>query len=320
MPFSSGTYSLPAGNPVTTGTTISSTWANNTFSDIASALSSAVLKDGTQTITADLPMSSHKLTGLSAGSAAGHSLRYEQVFTTGTLTLLGALVAGGQVNTIKAANLAAAATVAIGAVTGNYAVVSGTATVSSFDTLAAGGVRIIEWSGATPLDNNANLILPGNASLTTAAGDMSIAISEGSAQWRLWHQKFTGAPILMSPITNSLGADVSCSATGTFATGPSVAQSTAGTWFASGSVTFKDTAGAASFRVKLWDGTNVIASTEIATTGASNAGQAKLSGFITNPAGNIRISVQDISSTSGAILFNQSGASKDSTVTAIRIA
>ena len=35
----SGTYSLPSGNPVVTGTTISSTWANNTLTDIATALS-----------------------------------------------------------------------------------------------------------------------------------------------------------------------------------------------------------------------------------------------------------------------------------------
>ena len=34
----SGTYSLPAGNPVVTATTITSTWANTTLSDIANAL------------------------------------------------------------------------------------------------------------------------------------------------------------------------------------------------------------------------------------------------------------------------------------------
>ena len=55
MSFSSGTYSLPAGNPVVTGTTISSTTHNNTESDIASALSTAILKDGTQTCTAAIP-------------------------------------------------------------------------------------------------------------------------------------------------------------------------------------------------------------------------------------------------------------------------
>lgn len=55
MPYSSGTFTLVAGNPVVTGTTISSTWANNTLNDIATALSTAMLKDGTQTCTASIP-------------------------------------------------------------------------------------------------------------------------------------------------------------------------------------------------------------------------------------------------------------------------
>lgn len=41
MAFSNGTYSLySTGNPVVTGTTISSTWANNTLNDLRDALTS----------------------------------------------------------------------------------------------------------------------------------------------------------------------------------------------------------------------------------------------------------------------------------------
>lgn len=96
MPFSSGSFSLyTPGNPVVTGTTIASTWANNTLNDIATGLSTAVLKDGSQTITADLPMSAHKLTGLSAGSASGHSVRWEQS-APGVVTAKGdAVIASG---------------------------------------------------------------------------------------------------------------------------------------------------------------------------------------------------------------------------------
>mgnify|MGYP003394226149 CR=1 FL=1 len=78
MSFSSGTFSLVAGNPVVTGTTISSTTHNSTESDIASGLTTCVLKDGTQTLTANIPMSGFKFTGLAAGSAAGDSVRWEQ--------------------------------------------------------------------------------------------------------------------------------------------------------------------------------------------------------------------------------------------------
>jgi len=80
MPFNgSGTYTLPAGNPVVTGTTISSTTTNNTNSDIATALTNCVTRDGQSTPSADLPMNSHKLTGLSAGTSNGDSVRWDQV-------------------------------------------------------------------------------------------------------------------------------------------------------------------------------------------------------------------------------------------------
>lgn len=45
----SGNYTLPAGNPVVTGTTISSTWANSTLSDIAAALTASLSIDGSVT-------------------------------------------------------------------------------------------------------------------------------------------------------------------------------------------------------------------------------------------------------------------------------
>ena len=80
MPFNgSGTYTLPAGNPVTTGTTISSTTTNNTNSDIATALTNCLTRDGQSTPSANLPMNSHKLTGLAAGTTNGDSVRYEQI-------------------------------------------------------------------------------------------------------------------------------------------------------------------------------------------------------------------------------------------------
>ena len=60
----SGTYSLPAGNPVTTGTTISSTWANGTLSDIATALTQSIAYDGQTTPVANLPMGTYAHTGV----------------------------------------------------------------------------------------------------------------------------------------------------------------------------------------------------------------------------------------------------------------
>lgn len=132
--------------------------------------------------------------------------------------------------------------------------------------------------------------------------------------------KLTGPATMMSPITNSLSGDVDLSNTANYFDGPSIAQGTSGTWYVSGTVTVLDTAGAASMIAKLWDGTTVIASTVMATAGASSSLIISLSGFITSPAANLRISVRDTSSTSGKIKFNVSGNSKDGTITAVRIA
>lgn len=43
---SSGTYTLPAGNPVVSGSTISSTWANSTLSDLATEVTSSLDRSG----------------------------------------------------------------------------------------------------------------------------------------------------------------------------------------------------------------------------------------------------------------------------------
>jgi hypothetical protein len=74
----SGVYSLPAGNPVVTGTTISSTWANNTLSDIAATLTDSVAADGQTPMTGDLDLNTHKIVNLVAGTVAGEAVEYVQ--------------------------------------------------------------------------------------------------------------------------------------------------------------------------------------------------------------------------------------------------
>jgi hypothetical protein len=54
MPRAGGVYTLPAGNPVVTLTTISSAWANTTMSDIATALTGSLPTDGSAPMSAAL--------------------------------------------------------------------------------------------------------------------------------------------------------------------------------------------------------------------------------------------------------------------------
>lgn len=86
----------------------------------------------------------------------------------------------------KAANVASASTVDLGAVVGRFVDVTGTTTITSFGTVAAGIWRIVTFTGALTLTHNAtSLILPGGANITTAAGDSMVAESLGSGNWKI---------------------------------------------------------------------------------------------------------------------------------------
>lgn len=314
----SGTFNLYSpGNPVVTGTTISSTWANNTLSDIAIGLSTAITKDGQTTPTANLPMGGYKFTGLAAGSTAGDSLRYEQLFTTSAVALLGPM------NWVTGSSIASAATVNLTTATGNAAHITGTTAITAV-TLGSGIWRLVIFDDALTLTHHAtNNNLPGGGNITTAAGDRALYYSDGTTVYCANYQKANGMAIVPtvspSPITASLGANVSLNNTANYFDGPSIAQGSTGTWFASGTVTLNDTGGAATFYCKLWDGTTVIASAVGRTIAANNRTSVSLSGYLASPAGNLRISVKDISATTGLIEYNTSGESKDSTITAYRV-
>jgi len=124
--------------------------------------------------------------------------------------------------------------------------------------------------------------------------------------------------VSLSKFTNSLSGNISLNDITKYFDGPSIAQGTVGTWWVSGTVTVSDTSLAAIY-CKLWDGTTVISSAAT-TVGAGAAVVVALSGFIASPAGNLRISCRDITNATGLIDFNVSGTSKDSTISAFRIA
>lgn len=77
----SGVYSLPAGNPVVTATTISSTWANNTLTDLATAMTGSVASDGQTPMTGDLDINSNQIVNLATGATAGNAVEYTQFAT-----------------------------------------------------------------------------------------------------------------------------------------------------------------------------------------------------------------------------------------------
>lgn len=111
--------------------------------------------------------------------------------------------------------IASAATVNIGAANAEYLAVSGTTTITAFDSVAAGVYRVLKFDGALTLTHNAtSLILPGGASITTAAGDVAGFRSLGSGNWRCeWYQRASGAALAAA--ASSLTGQVAVSNGGT---------------------------------------------------------------------------------------------------------
>jgi hypothetical protein len=83
----SGIYNLPAGNPVVTGTTITSNWGNTTMSDIATALTGSVAADGQTPITGNIQMGSNKITGMANGTALTDAATVGQAVPTGAILM-----------------------------------------------------------------------------------------------------------------------------------------------------------------------------------------------------------------------------------------
>ena len=88
----SGDYSLPAGQPVVTGTTISSTTHNDLANDIATAFDTAFCRDGQAAATALFDMGGFRIQNMGAATGVAHAVTAAQVQNNG-LTLL-ASVAG----------------------------------------------------------------------------------------------------------------------------------------------------------------------------------------------------------------------------------
>lgn len=192
----SGTYVLPAGQPVVTGTTISSTVHNTLASDLANALTTSMATDGQSVVTANIPLAGYKLTGLAAATVAGDAIRFEQALGTAGLTLAGPL------NEVQGADIASAATVNLTTATGDYVNVTGTTAITAI-TLAQGYQRTVKFAGILTLTNGASLILPGGANITTAAGDTAVFIGEAAGVVRcVAYQRASGAALAASAIAD----------------------------------------------------------------------------------------------------------------------
>ena len=148
MPYVADVYSLPPGSTATPNTTIESAKYNTLINDLATAQNTArpVLGGGTGGQTA---------------------------------------VAGSDGLNTKGADIASGSTTDLSAATGIYLNITGTTTINSFGTVAAGALRQLTFTGILTITYNAtSMILPGAANITTAVGDTATFRSLGGGNWR----------------------------------------------------------------------------------------------------------------------------------------
>jgi len=128
------------------------------INDIAAALTQSVSRDGQTPMTGNLPMGNNKITGVAAGTGTGEALAFQQLFSQGVMS-----------------DLASTATTDIGLQNTNFLRITGNTTITSFGSNYR-GPRFLVFEGVVTLTHSSTLVLPGNANITTAAGDVLIAI------------------------------------------------------------------------------------------------------------------------------------------------
>ena len=175
----SGTFNInTAGQPVVTGTTITSTAFNLLTADLATGLTTALTKDGQTTPTANIPMGTFKITGLGAGVAATDAAQYGQLqagattiaTVSGTDTLTGSLTpaiaayaTGNLFSFVAAATNTGAATINLNSLGAKSITKSGTTALVAGD-IVSGQLYLIEYDGT-----RFQLINPSSVSASVAS-------------------------------------------------------------------------------------------------------------------------------------------------------
>ena len=155
----SGVFTInTGGQPVITGTTISSTVFNNLTADLATGLTTALTKDGQSTPTANIGMGAFKITNLAAGTVASDAARLDQVqggaatfiTVTGTDTLTGTVVpalsayaTGNQFSFLVANTNTGAVTINVDGIGSKAITRTGTTALVAGDMVAGQAVEII---------------------------------------------------------------------------------------------------------------------------------------------------------------------------------
>jgi hypothetical protein len=191
----SGTFNInSAGQPVVSGTVISSTAFNALTSDLATGLTTALTKDGQTTPTANITLGGYKITNLAAATLAADAVRFSQLQAgsastyitaagadtiTGTVTpTLTAYTTGQQFSFVAAGTNTTAVTLNIDGVGAKAVTRAGTTALAAGDILT-GQVAIVEYDGTQfqLLDPNAFTTFRISSTLTYGGVTLTNAVT-----------------------------------------------------------------------------------------------------------------------------------------------
>ncbi|MEY4441028.1 MAG: Myxococcus phage Mx8 [Pseudomonadota bacterium] len=186
---SSGTYTLPSGNPVTSGTLIEANWANTTLSDLASAMTNSLSRAGEGGMTAALRLfdGTVSLPGLAFTSETSTGLYRAG---SGDMRLA---ITGSQVMQFLSTGVGVTGTLAA---SGDFAINTNKFTVaaSSGNTVVAGTLGVTgtsTFTGAITATGGVVGAITGNASTATAL----------QTSRTIWGQSFDGTANVSGALT-----------------------------------------------------------------------------------------------------------------------
>jgi len=192
----SGTFSInTSGQPVVNGTSIDPTVFNNLTADLATGLSTAICKDGQTTVTAHIPMSGYKITGIGAATARTDAASIATI-QDGTGVYVGTV--GGTADVITLTPSPAIASYTAGQTF--YFIASGANTTNVTVNISSLGAKAITKDGTTALI--ANDIASGMMVQITYDGTRFIIASISSTA-TLISPTITGGTITQVPITQN---------------------------------------------------------------------------------------------------------------------
>lgn len=174
MPYNgSGSFALVTGNPVVTGTVISSTVQNNTMADIASGLTSCITRTGQSAALANLPMGGFKHTGAVAATAPGEYITQGQANAGLSSLTVGTFTTTGNVNITGSVTLGDAST--------DLLVVNGLLAQPNVPAVRASRSSSNQTSGSTLIFDAVNV--QRNSGYDSSTGIYTVPANAGGIYW-----------------------------------------------------------------------------------------------------------------------------------------